>query len=279
MARWNTRSTCAGSSGASFSGTATEYSASSSPKTTVAASTGRRDQRNARRTALTAGDTEGDRTVWPSGLGLPGRDARSPAERPGTLDGHDPAWTGRRPKSSTSASSCPSTTRRDTCGRRSTASGRRWTRSEFSYEIIVIDDGSNDGSGEALREHRGHPAHPVPHQPGLGLGPQVRHPGRAGPRRRVDRRRHDLSERPDPRAGPRSSRATTRSSAPAPSEQGTHKVFRVPAKWFIRKLASYLAADADPRPQLGPAGLPARRRAAVREPAAPRLLVRHHASR
>ena len=73
--------------------------------------------------------------------------------------------------------------------------------SEFSYEIIVIDDGSDDGSGEALRAGRGHPAHPVPHQPGLGLGPQVRHPGGAGPDRGVDRRRHDLPQRPHPRAG------------------------------------------------------------------------------
>ena len=35
---------------------------------------------------------------------------------------------------------------------------------------------------------------------------------------------------------------------------------RVPAKWFIRKLARYLTEHRDPRPQLGPAGVPARRR-------------------
>ena len=38
----------------------------------------------------------------------------------------------------------------------------------------------------------------------------------AGPRRRVDRRRHDLPERPHPRAGRGAGAATTRSSAPAP---------------------------------------------------------------
>ena len=38
------------------------------------------------------------------------------------------------------------------------------------------------------------------------------------------------------------------------SEQGTHKLLRVPAKWAVRRLAEVLDRHAHPRPQLGPAG-------------------------
>ena len=60
------------------------------------------------------------------------------------------------------------------------------------------------------------------------------------------------------------------------SEQGTCEALRVPAKWPIRRLAQLPRRDADPRPQLGSAGLPHRRGPPVPPPAAGRLLVRHH---
>ena len=43
------------------------------------------------------------------------------------------------------------------------------------------------------------------------------------------------------------------------SEEGTHKLLRVPAKWVIRKIAEQLAGHEDPRPQLRAARVPARR--------------------
>jgi glycosyltransferase involved in cell wall biosynthesis len=60
------------------------------------------------------------------------------------------------------------------------------------------------------------------------------------------------------------------------TEQGTYKMFRVPAKWFIRKLARTAHRDEDPGPQLGPAGVPARSFAAVPAAAAAQVLLRHH---
>ena len=79
-------------------------------------------------------------------------------------------------------------------------------------------------------------------QPGLGLGPQVRHPAARGrvvvwtdvdmtyPNDLIPELVKELDGF-DQVVGART------------SEQGTAKVLRVPAKWFIRKLASYLAAD------------------------------------
>ena len=40
------------------------------------------------------------------------------------------------------------------------------------------------------------------------------------------------------------------------TEEGTHKILRVPAKWFIRKIAERLAGPEDPGPQLRPARVP-----------------------
>ena len=54
------------------------------------------------------------------------------------------------------------------------------------------------------------------------------------------------------------------------TEEGTHKWLRVPAKFVIRKFAEVLTQAEDPRPQLGPAGVPARRVAALPAAAAAR---------
>ncbi|MCU1455347.1 MAG: hypothetical protein JWN46_3493 [Acidimicrobiales bacterium] len=112
--------------------------------------------------------------------------------------------------------------------------------SDLSYEIIVVDDGSNDGSGEQLRQIEG--IRLIQFLQNRGSGSARKYGTRAARGRVVVWTDVDMTypnhlipelvaelEGWDQVVGART------------SEQGTHKAFRVPAKWFIRKLASYLA--------------------------------------
>lgn len=111
--------------------------------------------------------------------------------------------------------------------------------SSYSYEIIVIDDGSNDGSGDALREIEG--IRLIQFLTNRGSGSARKFGTRAArgdvvvwtdvdmtyPNDLIPQLVAELDGY-DQVVGART------------SEQGTHKLFRVPAKLFIRKLASYL---------------------------------------
>ena len=147
--------------------------------------------------------------------------------------------------------------------------------SRFSYEIIVIDDGSSDGSGEALRAIEG--IRLIQFGTNRGSGSARKYGTQASRGRVVVWTDVDMTyPTTSSPSWSRSSTATTRSSAPArPSRARTRRSGCRPsgssASW-----RRYLAADPDPRPELGPAGVPPRRRAAVHQPAARRLLVRHH---
>src|SRR6478735_3576630 len=111
--------------------------------------------------------------------------------------------------------------------------------SEFSYEIIVIDDGSSDGSGEQLRSIEG--IRLIQFLTNRGSGSARKYGTRAARGKVVVWTDVDMTypndlipelvaelDGYDQVVGART------------SEQGTHKLFRVPAKLFIRKLASYL---------------------------------------
>lgn len=111
--------------------------------------------------------------------------------------------------------------------------------SEFSYEIIVVDDGSNDGSGEALRQIDG--IRLIQFLTNRGSGSARKFGTRASRGKIVVWTDVDMSypnnlipeliremDGYDQVVGARQ------------TEEGTHKLFRVPAKAFIRKLASYL---------------------------------------
>jgi polyisoprenyl-phosphate glycosyltransferase len=116
--------------------------------------------------------------------------------------------------------------------------------SPYSYELLVIDDGSSDGSPDLVRPLIT-PDGPIrmivlPENRGSGTARRI---GTANARGRVvvwtdvdmtypnDQVPWlvDQLDGWDHVVGART------------SEQGTHKAFRVPAKWFIRKLASYLS--------------------------------------
>jgi polyisoprenyl-phosphate glycosyltransferase len=116
--------------------------------------------------------------------------------------------------------------------------------SPYSYELLVIDDGSSDGSPDLVRSLIT-PDGPIrmivlPENRGSGTARRI---GTANARGRVvvwtdvdmtypnDQVPWlvDQLDGWDHVVGART------------SEQGTHKAFRVPAKWFIRKLASYLS--------------------------------------
>lgn len=111
--------------------------------------------------------------------------------------------------------------------------------SSYSYEIIVVDDGSDDGSGEQLGAIDG--IRLISFSQNRGSGSARKYGTRAAVGRVVvwtdvdmTYPNHLIPELVDELAG------HDQVVGARTSEQGTHKAFRVPAKWFVRKLASYL---------------------------------------
>jgi glycosyltransferase involved in cell wall biosynthesis len=111
--------------------------------------------------------------------------------------------------------------------------------SPYSFEIIVVDDGSDDGSGEQLREIEGIRLIQFAQNRGSGSARRAGSHAAKGqivvwtdadmtyPNHEIPQIVKELDGY-DQVVGART------------SEQGTAKLARVPAKWLIRKLASYL---------------------------------------
>jgi len=116
---------------------------------------------------------------------------------------------------------------------------RAMDASEFSYEIVAVDDGSSDGSGDLLRATDG--IRLLQYSQNRGSG-SVRKYGTMAAAGRVvvwtdvdmsypNDRIPDLVRELDGHDQVVGARRT---------EEGTVKLLRRPAKWFIRRLASYL---------------------------------------
>lgn len=111
--------------------------------------------------------------------------------------------------------------------------------SPYTFEIIVVDDGSDDGSGDQLREIQGIRLIQFSQNRGSGSARKAGSHAARGkvivwtdadmtyPNHEIPQLVKELDGY-DQVVGART------------SEQGTHKLARVPAKWLIRRLASYL---------------------------------------
>lgn len=111
--------------------------------------------------------------------------------------------------------------------------------SEYTYELIVVDDGSDDGSGDALREIEG--IRLIQFAENRGSGSARKAGSRAARGRVVVWTDADMSYPNDeiPRLV-KELEGHDQVVGARTSEQGTAKVARVPAKWLIRRLACYL---------------------------------------
>jgi glycosyltransferase involved in cell wall biosynthesis len=117
--------------------------------------------------------------------------------------------------------------------------------SQYSYEIIAIDDGSTDGSAGELRALEG--IRLIQFGRNRGSGSARKAGTRAARGRTVVWTDADLTYPNDeiPRLV-KELDGYDQVVGARTSEQGTMKVLRVPAKWFIRKLASYLSQQSIP---------------------------------
>ena len=119
--------------------------------------------------------------------------------------------------------------------------------SDYSYEVIVVNDGSTDGSGARLREIEGIRLIEFAHNRGSGAARKwgtMQANGRLIVWTDVDMTYPNedipaLVEEMDRQGVDQLVGART-------SEQGTMRFLRTPTKWAIRKLASYLARESIP---------------------------------
>jgi len=110
----------------------------------------------------------------------------------------------------------------------------------MAYELICVDDGSTDGTREVLQAIGGIRAILLPRNQGSGTARRIGTQQARGrvvvwtdadmtyPNERIPELVRQLDDTYDQVVGARR------------SEAGTYKLFRVPAKWAIRKLAAYL---------------------------------------